>query len=182
LHGSGEAVKIRRRARRSGGFIHIEGTMTTEASAIRAGAPRPAGMAPASRRWHGWGQAISAILVVLAVVLIGACRSTDPVYSVEQAPLSPPPKATMADIQRAIIRAGASRGWVMTPKEPGLIQATYSRQGHSATVDIRYSLSAYSISYVDSQNLHYDGTTIHPRYNAWIRYLQTDIQNQVAAI
>ena len=51
-----------------------------------------------------------------------------------------------------------------------------------ATIDIRYDLHSYSINYVDSQNLNYDGSNIHPRYNSWIQYLQTDIQNQVAAI
>jgi hypothetical protein len=126
-------------------------------------------------------RAIHAVLIVAAVLVISACRS-DQMYTVESAPLNPPPKATMADIQRAIIRAGATRGWVMTPKEPGLVQATYSRQGHSATVDIRYSMTSYSIGYVDSQNLNYDGSNIHPRYNSWVRNLQTDIQNQVAAI
>lgn len=143
------------------------------------GGGRPA--APARRSGRALLRALSAVLVACAVLIIAACRG-DAIYSVESAPLNPPPKATMADIQRAIIRAGATRGWVMTPKEPGLIQATYSRQGHSATVDIRYTLTSYSITYVDSQNLHYDGTNIHPRYNSWIRYLQTDIQNQVAAI
>jgi hypothetical protein len=124
---------------------------------------------------------VSGVLMVCAVLLIAACRAS-PMYSVESAPLNPPPKATMADVQRAIIRAGAGRGWVMTPKEPGLIEATYSRQGHVATIDIRYDLKSYSINYVSSENLNYDGSSIHPRYNSWIQYLQTDIQNQVAAI
>ncbi|MFO1153973.1 MAG: hypothetical protein U1E42_09980 [Rhodospirillales bacterium] len=121
------------------------------------------------------------VLMICAVLLIAACRS-DPMYTVQSAPLNPPPKATMADVQRAIIRAGAARGWQMTPKEPGLIQATYARRGHSATIDIRYDLKSYSISYVDSENLNYDGTNIHPSYNSWIHYLETDIPNQVAAI
>jgi hypothetical protein len=120
-------------------------------------------------------------LLITAVLLIAACRA-DPIYSVESAPLNPPPKATLTDVQRAIIRAGAGRGWQMTPKEPGLIVATYSRQGHVATVDIRYDLTSYSITYNSSENLNYDGSSIHPRYNSWIHYLQTDIQNQVAAI
>lgn len=133
------------------------------------------------RRWRAWLRTLPALLVLAAVLVIGACRS-NAMYTVESAPLNPPPKATMADIQRAIIRAGAVRGWVMTPKEPGLIQATYARQSHSATVDIRYSLTSYSIGYVNSQNLNYDGSNIHPTYNSWVRNLQNDIQNQVAAI
>ena len=50
------------------------------------------------------------ILLIGCVLLIAACR-TGAIYNVESAPLNAPPTATLTDIQRAIIRAGATRGW-----------------------------------------------------------------------
>lgn len=121
------------------------------------------------------------VLLIGCVLLIAACRDA-PIYSVESAALNAPPTATLTDIQRAIIRAGAQRGWQMTPVEPGHIVATYSRREFTAVIDIRFTTQTYSITYKDSTNLDYDGTNIHPSYNSWIQYLQRDIQNQVAAL
>ena len=121
------------------------------------------------------------LLVIGCVLLIGACRAA-PIYNVESAPLNAPPTATLADIQRAIIRAGSTRGWQMTPVEPGHVVATYARRDFTTSVDIRFTTQSYSITYKDSTGLNYDGTEIHSNYNAWIHNLQTDIQNQVAAL
>ncbi len=121
------------------------------------------------------------ILLIGCVLLIAACREA-PIYNVESAPLNAPPTATMTDIQRAIIRAGAQRGWQMTPVEPGHIVGVLSLRDHSATIDIRFNTESYSILYKDSSNLNFDGTNIHSNYNAWIKNLQTDIGNQIAAL
>jgi hypothetical protein len=121
------------------------------------------------------------LLLIGCVLLIAACRE-NPVYNVASAPLNAPPTATLQDIQRAIVRAGATGGWQMTPKEPGYIVATLTRRSHTAVVDIRFDTQTYSITYKDSANLNYDGTNIHSNYNSWIQLLQTQIQNQVAAL
>lgn len=121
------------------------------------------------------------VLLIGCVLLIAACRET-PVYNVESAPLNAPPTATLQDIQRAIIRAGSARGWQMSPMEPGYIVGTLTRRSHTAVIDIRFNTQTYSITYRDSTNLSFDGTNIHSNYNSWIQLLQTDIQNQVAAL
>ncbi len=121
------------------------------------------------------------ILLIGCVLLIAACR-TGAIYNVESAPLNAPPTATLTDIQRAIIRAGATRGWQMSPVEPGHIIGTYARRDFSTSVDIRFTTQSYSITYKDSTGLNYDGTNIHSNYNSWIHTLQTEIQNQVAAL
>lgn len=124
---------------------------------------------------------IAQVLLFSFVLLIAACR-TAPVYNVESAPLDAPPTATLQDIQRAIIRAGAQRGWEMSPVEPGHIVGTLARRDFTAVIDITFTTQSYSITYKNSNNLNYDGTNIHSNYNAWIQYLQTDIKNQVAAL
>ena len=88
----------------------------------------------------------------------------------------------MADIEKAIIRAGSTKGWRMTPHGPGLIEGDLRLRGHVAVIDIRYDKEAYSITLKSSENLNYDGSEIHPRYNDWIRRLELEIQKEIASI
>jgi hypothetical protein len=124
---------------------------------------------------------LTRILMALAVAGLAACSNPD-VYNVESAPFNARETATLDDVQRAILFAGAKRDWKMTVVDPGHILATHTRSGHSATVDIRFDTQTYSISYKDSQYLQYDGATVHPTYNRWIQYLQEDIATYVQAI
>jgi hypothetical protein len=114
--------------------------------------------------------------------LVAACSSTKPVYNVDAAPLNAPATATMDDIQNAIIRAGAGRGWQMRPDGEGHLVATLSVRSHFAAADIYFDKQRYSILYQQSENLDYDGSNIHNNYNKWIRTLQSDISNQMAVI
>ncbi len=56
----------------------------------------------------------------------------------------------------------------------------------SATIDIGYSLDAYSIKYVSSENLDYAARdaveTIHPNYNRWLRFLIQTITAELLRI
>lgn len=120
------------------------------------------------------------LVILMTVALIG-CRNA-PIYSVEEAPIDVGSGVTMADIKKAIISAGAQYGWAMKETEPGHIVGTQSRRGHLAKVDIPYSKSSYSILYKDSNNLKYDGETIHKQYNSWIQYLDTAIQARISML
>lgn len=115
----------------------------------------------------------------IAVALLGGCRSAA-VYNVDAAPVTANKAVTMADMQKAIIRAGAGLGWQMKVVQPGLIVGTLRLRSHMAAVDIKYDTKAYSISYKDSSNLDYDGTNIHKNYNGWIQNLDNAIRVQVA--
>ncbi|MBP2700102.1 hypothetical protein [Photobacterium lucens] len=86
---------------------------------------------------------------------------------------------TAEDVQKAILTAAEQRGWSARVIKPGLILANISVRTHSATVEIPYSSTSYSIDYKDSQNLDYDGTDIHRNYNNWVVRLSRSIQQQL---
>jgi hypothetical protein len=74
------------------------------------------------------------------------------------------------------IRAAASDlGWKTQVIGPGLIQATLDLRSHQAVVDISYDTHRFSIGYLRSTNLNYDGTSIHPNYNSWVGNLEREI-------
>jgi hypothetical protein len=119
-------------------------------------------------------------MIVLTTALIG-CR-TAPVYNVTEAPVNVSDKATADDIKKAILGAGAGLGWQMKVVEPGHIEGRLFLRKHSAIVDIPYSTNTYSITYKDSTELKYDGSTIHSNYNGWIQNLDRAIQARLSAL
>lgn len=128
-----------------------------------------------------------AILGVAAMVALAGCRAGQPVYNVTSASYATASarKPSMGQVERAIIRAGAKRGWSFTPVAPGQLQgSTVVRGKHRATVTVVYSRSDFSIQYKDSQNMEYDPATgnIHPNYNSWVRLLEQDIRAEISAI
>lgn len=84
--------------------------------------------------------------------------------------------------QRAdqIRRAGAGLGWRTEPLGPGLVRGTLNLRTHQAVVDIPYDTRRFSIRYVSSSNLDYDGSAIHRNYNSWVQNLQNAIVAQPA--
>lgn len=121
------------------------------------------------------------VLVLFALALIG-CASGAQVRDVSDAALDR--THDMDDVRTAIIRAGANRGWRMQPQDDGHIVGTLEVREHMAQVDIRYTRDSFDITYRDSENLNYDPETgtIHKNYNSWIRNLETDIHNNLAAM
>lgn len=116
--------------------------------------------------------------VVVFTLGLAGCR-TAPVYNVENAPVNTSSKASLEDIKRAIVTAGASLGWQMKEESPGHMVGTLILRKHMAKVDIPYSKSGYSITYKDSAELYYDGSTIHSNYNGWIQNLDKAIKNSL---
>lgn len=120
---------------------------------------------------------------LIALVALAGCR-TAPIYNVEGAPLA---NATgeayrLNDVTKAIIKAGARRGWDMQVVTPGQIEGKVNVRGkHSATVDIFYDADSVSIRHKSSRNLNYNATrsVIHPNYNSWIRLLEGDIRKEI---
>jgi hypothetical protein len=120
--------------------------------------------------------------IPVLLLLLAACRTPTPVYNVTSAPVVANKALSPADVQKAIMVAGAGLGWQMLQRAPGRIEGVLILREHRAVVDIKYSAKSYSITYKDSEKLDYDGTNIHPNYNGWIQNLDRAIRAQLTAI
>ncbi|MDP2698570.1 hypothetical protein [Thalassospira sp.] len=121
-----------------------------------------------------------AVVGILALVM-AACRTT-PVENVSSQPFpADAAKLSMAQIEETIIKAAGGREWIVTRKGEGELIATYSPRNHTAKVEIDFDQTAFSITYADSTNLNYDGTSIHYNYNRWVNNLRQDILRDVSA-
>jgi predicted small lipoprotein YifL len=127
---------------------------------------------------------VSKVLIALiAVAAIAACARNAPVYNVAEMPVAASkPNASLDEVGKAIVRAGATLGWQMKAVKPGQILGTLTLREHMAVVDVNYTPQAYSIQYKDSSNLNYDGQTIHKNYNGWVQNLDKAIRAQLSAL
>ena len=112
------------------------------------------------------------VVAVGAAALIAGCAPLAPVRNIENQPISASKPLTLDENGNAIVRAGATLNLQMEKPRPGVITATYSPRGTSATMEIKYDTKQYSITYKDSQGLQYDGSQIHRNYNSWVRNLE----------
>ena len=119
-------------------------------------------------------------LIPVAILVLVGCRAGN-VYNVQNAP-GADKAVSMADVEMAIRRAGHGLGWQIVPQGPGRADGILVLRGHRAVVDITYDTRNYSITYKDSTNLHYDGTTIHSNYNGWIQNLDKAIRKELLAL
>lgn len=125
---------------------------------------------------------ISILLLSLCLVLITGCR-TIPVQNVINSPVTViNTNYKLANVEKAIIRAGISLGWQMQKADAGHIVGILKLRSHIAEVDITYGKESYNINYKRSENLRYDGVGIHPKYNQWIRNLDKHIRTNLSSI
>lgn len=117
-------------------------------------------------------------LAVVAALLTG-CARTAPIHNVNQ-PLTQ--RYTDNQMKLAIIEAGISRKWVMTPVSPGVINGRLAQRDFVANIRITYTSQNYRIDYVSSDNLKAEGGEIHNNYNRWIANLDQDIQLRLSAL
>ena len=73
----------------------------------------------------------------LTLTIIG-CRA-NPVYNVEGAPITISGKHTNKDVEKSIIRAGASLGWKIKRIKDGHLVGTLYIRKHVAIVDITFN-------------------------------------------
>lgn len=125
--------------------------------------------------------ALKILVVVLAALTLSACR-TGPIYNVESAVMATPANATLEQVSGAIKRAGAGLGWQMIDQGPGQIEGKLFLRSHMAVVSITFDTKKFSIYYKDSNNLNYDGKTIHKNYNGWVQNLEQAILAQTSAL
>lgn len=126
---------------------------------------------------------VRSLAVVFVLLAVASCRIS-PIYNVENAVITPPEGATIEDVDKAIVQAGAQLGWQVTKQAPGQLIGRLPIRSHVAVVDITHSMNEVSITYRDSTNLRYDPATneIHTNYNSWIKNLQNAIFIQVSTI
>ncbi|CAM3650981.1 putative lipoprotein [Pseudomonas reidholzensis] len=87
---------------------------------------------------------------------------------------------SQSQVQLAILKGIANRGWTAQKLAPGLIQADILVRGtHYAAVDIHYSASEYRISYRDSREMDYKNGSIHRNYNRWVANLDKNILREL---
>ncbi|HVE51413.1 MAG TPA: hypothetical protein VNG69_17565 [Casimicrobiaceae bacterium] len=120
------------------------------------------------------------VLIAGSLVALAGCRSA-PVYNIVEAPVMSPRGASMQEVERAILQAGAALGWQMVSNRPGHMVGTLLLRDHRAIVDIDYTPKVYSIRYRDSSGLDYGGGQIHKNYNGWIQNLDREIRTRLAA-
>ena len=119
------------------------------------------------------------IFSVFAIFLSG-CSTSQSIHNVADSPVPSYIKASQNEVEKAIIKATSIKGWTISKKESGYIEAGITVRGrHHAVVGIPYSDQAYSINYVSSDNLDHKGDTIHRNYNKWVTLLDRQIQAEL---
>lgn len=124
------------------------------------------------------------ILLVSLVLFVG-CTSK-PMIQIENqgipARYSSKTQLDSDQITRAIFAGCQAKGWEAKVIGPGLIEASITVRAHSVTVQIPYSSTSYSITYISSENLDYNNGNIHRSYNNWITYLSNAIQDELKRV
>lgn len=123
------------------------------------------------------------VLSILLAIFLSACNTSRPLTNLNNHNIEylVDEDETLDDIRLSILRAGQVLGWETDTVKPGLIRATLHLRAHTAVVDIPYSLTDYSIVYVDSNNLDYDGQNIHRSYPRWVNNLKAKIDEYIAS-
>ena len=121
------------------------------------------------------------VLIVLMGLAIVACARTMPLYNVSSAPVVTRSggQESTAQVRSAIIEALQDKGWIVKQDNPGKIVAEVLVRSHMAEIEVDYSATHYRITYKDSDNLLYDGSTIHRNYNKWIVLLERQINQRL---
>ncbi len=123
----------------------------------------------------------SLFLVSAMALTFYGCK-LQPVRTITNAPIHGTGHHTAHDVKKIILRAGSDLGWGMKDKHPGVIIGTIYLRTHMAKIRINYTRSHYSINYVDSTNLKYDGANIHSGYNGWVTNLEKRIESLLTAL
>ncbi len=119
-------------------------------------------------------------MLLAALLVVGACSRTAPVYDVRDRPIPVvAQKLSLDEIGQNIMSAGRRRHWRIDPIGPGRMTGRLDDRQHEAVIDISYTQQSYSITLADSVNLRQEGGEIHKKYNKWIRLLQSDIDDRL---
>ncbi|MDV7341018.1 hypothetical protein RYZ26_15535 [Terasakiella sp. A23] len=115
--------------------------------------------------------------VFVCLLLTGCFGRIQPLYSVYNHPVpSSADFMSLREISEVIELSAVNRKWLVEEQYPGLLTLTFRKKTHMAVVEVSFDQSNYSIKYVNSTHLLYNGTTIHRNYNRWVANLERDIE------
>jgi len=122
------------------------------------------------------------VVAVLGGFGLAACRE-EPIRQPQRVAFGSP--GLVGDRADEIERAATALGWttrVLASPNPaagprGLIEAVNTRTGHNIVVHIGYDTDGFSIRYVSSEGLNFDGQQIHAHYNGQVEQLERQISN-----
>ncbi|KNX76020.1 MULTISPECIES: hypothetical protein [Pseudomonas] len=124
---------------------------------------------------------IRAAALGLALTGLAGCTSKPVLNPAEQ--LTAGHNYSQAQVQQAILKAVAERGWTARNVGASVIQADITvRNTFFAAVDIHYSPSQFRIAYRDSRELGYKDGQIHRNYNRWVYNLDRSILRELNAL
>jgi hypothetical protein len=116
------------------------------------------------------------------VLIISGCGGGMNILDI-QSPISTASRnASLDSVARTIITASAFKGWQPEVSGEGHITATRHHTGHVAKVDITFTTESFNISYLDSDNMGYNGKTISPVYAQWVKELRDEIKRRLAKL
>ena len=121
------------------------------------------------------------LMIIMLSVFLASCSSGPQVYNVHTA-LSNNDSITQKRVGLAILSASRFyEQWTISKARPGLMRGTLNYGSHVATVSIPYDANSFQIVYENSHNFDYDVSdmTIHPRYNDWVRKLESRINEEI---
>jgi hypothetical protein len=123
-------------------------------------------------------------IFLLALVMVPAIvGATEPIKNLKNVPISLKADGTSftdQEISAAIIEGCIAKGWSPLVTDQGAIRATIAPRVHFAEVEITYTPTTYSITYVSSRKLDYKHyktrpDRIHKNYNNWVVKLSASI-------
>jgi hypothetical protein len=117
---------------------------------------------------------LTVVLSVLVVAAAAQARSAA-MLKYEDVIVESDKPLTTEQVKKVILTAASQRRWTASERDKNRIRLSYSRGKHSAVIDVVYSAKKYSIVYVDSSNLNFEGGSIHPTYNSWVKSLKEGI-------
>lgn len=115
----------------------------------------------------------SLLLVASALTFFVGCTTTVPIKDFEDHPIPQLSSANndLQKIEKGIVKACIKLGWECTAQSAGIIKGVLNIRTHQLTVEIKFDETAYSVNYVNSKNLKYNGKKIHRQYVNWVTNL-----------
>jgi hypothetical protein len=123
---------------------------------------------------------IKNIAMALLLTAMAACASMAPIENINNASIpTGTHKLSDKEVGSVIAKAALERGWAVTQAGPNRLHASLNAHDARATVNITYSASSYSITYISSDNYDKKGGEISAAYNRYIEFLNKSISKNL---